>query len=609
MARNLFAEESFGRNLFAEQQPQRESSFTDIFTGADRETDEISKLEEIGGADELSQLSFPSFKTALGLLTTGEPEQKIKIIKENFPDATFRKDEKGNDIVSFESGEYALNKPGFSIADLLGGIAQAAAFTPAGRAKSLGGAALGSGVTQAAIEGAKQLTGGDFEPENIAESAALGGAFKGAEDLIGAGYRAATGGIDPAKQAAIDTIESQGLKARTSDVIPADTLPGKMAESVGELNPLSAGQQQAQQQKRQEITEQFTSKYIPSFDEIKSSVARKKNAIESKALDARNTALSKASGVSVSKENTVNAIDKEIQRLTTLPNGQARAVIDDSAVAILQGYKDDVINSSTVNDLADLRTTFREKLSPDFGTKSSVRDGAIKQVYGAMTKDMDETVKQAVSPNEYRQYKRGNAIYGREAQKLKKGRIKNILQGGDELSPEQIEKTILNKDSVIRSQLYNSLDTQGRENARAALINKLAKDSSKNDELSVNQFLTKLNNNNDAVKTFFRGNERKQLNGLRKALEATRSAQNAAVNPPTGQRLAPFLIGGGALADLGTTTAALVGSGAFSRAYQSRPVRNALLKLNNTPKGTKKFEEALEDLAVIMNGVAQSQSN
>ena len=612
----------------APSEPEQEKSLiqsaSDMVTGADRETQAIEGLREVTGAPELGGLSEFSweglkelgsnftpeaFKAAGGLLTTSDPKEQMKIIQSNYPEASFRPDEKGNVIVGLPSGEYVLNAPGLSTSDLTNFIAQGLAFTPAGRAATIPAAIGKSAATQAAIEGAGAASGGEFNPEEVALAGGIGGAGKLAEDAIGGAYRLATGKVsdDAAKQ--IADIEAQGLTARTQDVVQPETLPGKMAANVGELNPLTAGQQAAQQRTRQDVAETFVDKFTPSYDEIKSSITGKRKKIETAAVSAMDNALSKASGATLSKQNTVDAIESEIKRLTELPNGQPRAVVDESAVNTLTDYLADVQNASNVTDLRDLRTTFRDDLSPKFGEKSNRKDAAIKRVYGAMTRDMDETVKGAVTPREFAQYKRGNAVYGREAEKLKKGRIKKVLQAGDDLSPEQIDRNLLSKDSVVRGQLYNSLDSSGRDNARAAIIRKLADDSSRGGELSVNQFLTKLNQNDKALQTFFRGRDRKELEGLRNALEATRSAQDAAVNPPTGQRLAPYLVGGGAIADLGLTIAGTLGSAIGYKAYQSKPVRNALLKLANTPKGSSAFEKALSDLNSALLPFVQSSTS
>lgn len=630
-AGDTYAAKRFAEMIRANEtpaEPEQEKSLiqsaSDMVTGADRETQAIEGLREVTGAPELGGLSEFSweglkelgsnftpeaFKAAGGLLTTSDPKEQMKIIQSNYPEASFRPDEKGNVIVGLPSGEYVLNAPGLSTSDLTNFIAQGLAFTPAGRAATIPAAIGKSAATQAAIEGAGAATGGEFNPEEVALAGGIGGAGKLAEDAIGGAYRLATGKMsdDAAKQ--IADIEAQGLTARTQDVVQPETLPGKMAANVGELNPLTAGQQAAQQRTRQDVAETFVDKFTPSYDDIKSSITGKRKKIETAAVNAMDNALSKASGATLSKQNTVDAIESEIKRLTELPNGQPRAVVDESAVNTLTDYLADVQNASNVTDLRDLRTTFRDDLSPKFGEKSNRKDAAIKRVYGAMTRDMDETVKAAVTPREFAQYKRGNAVYGREAEKLKKGRIKKVLQAGDDLSPEQIDRNLLSKDSVVRGQLYNSLDSTGRDNARAAIIRKLADDASRGGELSVNQFLTKLNQNDKALQTFFRGRDRKELEGLRNALEATRSAQDAAVNPPTGQRLAPYLVGGGAIADLGLTIAGTLGSAIGYKAYQSKPVRNALLKLANTPKGSSAFEKALGDLNSALLPFVQSSTS
>ena len=630
-AGDTYAAKRFAEMIRANEKPEEPEqekglvqSASDMITGADRETQAIEGLREVTGAPELGGLSEFSweglkelgsnftpeaFKAAGGLLTTGDPKEQMKIIQSNYPDASFRPDEKGNVIVGLPSGEYVLNAPGLSTSDLTNFIAQGLAFTPAGRAATIPAAIGKSAATQAAIEGAGAATGGEFNPEEVALAGGIGGAGKLAEDAIGGAYRLATGKMSDDAVKQIADIEAQGLKARTQDVVQPETLPGKMAANVGELNPLTAGQQATQQRTRQDAAETFVDKFTPSYDDIKSSITGKRKRIETAAVNAMDNALSKASSATLSKQNTVDAIESEIKRLTELPNGQPRTMIDESTVNTLSGYLEDVKNASSVTDLRDLRTDLRDSLSPKFGEKSNRKEGAIKRIYGSMTRDMDETVKSAVTPREFAQYKRGNAVYGREAEKLKKGRIKKVLQAGDDLSPEQIDRNLLSKDSVVRGQLYNSLDSAGRDNARAAIIRKLADDSSRGGELSVNQFLTKLNQNDKALQTFFRGRDRKELEGLRNALEATRSAQDAAVNPPTGQRLAPYLVGGGAIADLGLTIAGTLGSAIGYKAYQSKPVRNALLKLANTPKGSSSFEKALSELNSALLPFVQSSTS
>ena len=99
----------------------------------------------------------------------------------------------------------------------------------------------------------------------------------------------------------------------------------------------------------------------------------KRKRIETAAVNAMDNALSKASGATLSKQNTIDAIESEIKRLTELPNGQPRTMVDESTVNTLSGYLEDVKNASSVTDLRDLRTDLRDSLSPKFGEKSNTK--------------------------------------------------------------------------------------------------------------------------------------------------------------------------------------------------------------------------------------------
>ena len=654
-AGDTYAAKRFAEMIRANEKPAEPEqgkgllqSASDMVTGADRETEQSMNTEEFDqgklallasglnpdiqlgellanpkALDQLqdshkSKLLSGDFKgflsDALGQfvtpLTTSEDEV-AKISQSRMPNLQRTKDEKGNEYLTNPDSGYsvALNKPGFSARDAVTLGANTAAFATGGLASTVPRAIAKDALIQSGIEGAQALSGGDFSPEEVALAGGIGGAGKLAENAIGGAYRLATGKMsdDAAKQ--IADIEAQGLKARTQDVVQPETLPGKMAASVGELNPLTAGQQAAQQRTRQEATESYVKEFTPSYDEIKKSVENKLGEKFKQAIEDRKRGIEAAKGSELKTSELIRDINKEISKLMKSSSGQRMATADDSAIKVLQDYKNDIKNATDIEELANYRTSFREAMQPDFGKKSTTKEGIIKRVYGSITKAMDDTIRPNLSPSDFAKYKRGNALYGKTSEEINKGRIKNILQGGEDLSPEQINRVLLNNDSVVRAKMYRSLDEKGKENARAAIIRKLADDASRGGELSVNMFLKKLRDNDKALQTFFRGRDRKELEGLRSALEATRSAQDAAVNPPTGQRLAPYLVGGGAIADLGLTIAGTLGSAIGYKAYQSKPVRNALLKLANTPKGSSAFEKALSDLNSALLPFVQSSTS
>ena len=155
------------------------------------QVEDISNIPEIGEAPELGLFEDlgKSFKASYGLLAAGDDEDASKILKTQFPNAKVRKSGDST-IVTLDSGEYVINKPGVSGQDLARFLFGATAFTPAGGARSMGGAIGANALTETAIDaGAGALGGEGVNVEDTVQAGLLGGAFKGLENVIGAGYR------------------------------------------------------------------------------------------------------------------------------------------------------------------------------------------------------------------------------------------------------------------------------------------------------------------------------------------------------------------------------------------------------------------------------------
>lgn len=169
------------------KQPQDRGIIGDIreaITGEERATEESEALPDWASMPELNELSMASAKTGLGTLMSG-PEETAQIIQANFPNVQIRQDERGNLIFrsSMDGQEYAY-KPGFRASDIPRAAGAIAAFTPAGRAASIPGAALASGATQAAIEGTQAATGGEAEAAPIVAATVLGAAVPAVGGLV-----------------------------------------------------------------------------------------------------------------------------------------------------------------------------------------------------------------------------------------------------------------------------------------------------------------------------------------------------------------------------------------------------------------------------------------
>jgi len=586
------------------------SKASDFITGADRSTPEMESMGEIGNAPELNEMSWSSFKTALGLLATGDETKAKSVIQSNIPEAKFTEDSAGNVIVNLPSGQYALNKPGVSGQDIIKGVFDMLAFTPAGRGATVANVAGRSAATEAALQGAtQQVGGGDVDIKDIAFAGALGGAGKGLENVIGTGYRALKGNVPDEAAGIIREGADAGIPVMTSDVIEPTTFAGKMARSTGEKIPLvGTGAARAEQQAaRQEAVSQFVDKYqAPSYKEIVDSLKNKSKGVKSAAgsiLNKTGVKLDELGDIPTVK--TSEAIDSAITELS-----KTNVRLDESAAAELTELKNLMDMPQTFSSLKENRTIARDVLdSFGKGDRSQLptrSKSLIQKAVVGMGKDMDEFAKSNLTPKEYGSWKKANQIYAGEAIKLKKSKIKNILDKGD-VTPENVESMLFSKKPSEVKSLYDSLTTKGKDNARSALIYKAFDNSSKRaGGVTPNSFASELNKIAKNTGVFFKGEQKKQLEGFKRLIESTRRAQDAAVETPTGQQVLGAGAGYAAFTDLGATLGLGGTAGGLARLYESAPVRNALLRLGSVPKGSDRYQQALSEAQAVMTAAGQS---
>lgn len=166
----------------------------DMFTGNARETRATQELPEIGSEIGIATLLNKSVADvapiSAALLTVTNPKEYVDILQSATDEpVSIANDEAGNIIVNVGGRLGILNKPGFSKSDAMQVGGFGAAFSPAGKA-GVGAqnmlwagirASSAAGATQTGIEGAQKLSGGEFNPEDIALTSALAG---GAEMLF-----------------------------------------------------------------------------------------------------------------------------------------------------------------------------------------------------------------------------------------------------------------------------------------------------------------------------------------------------------------------------------------------------------------------------------------
>ena len=600
------------QNIPVEAQPSMLDKAANLFTGNDRMTQDMRDLPEIGNADELNSLSWPAFKTSLGLLTTSDEEKQMSLIKAQYPDAEFRNDAKGNVVVSLPSGEYALNKPGVSAQDIGKLGFDMAAFTPAAKLGSVAKTSLGFAGTEAGMQTAtNMLGGGDIEGKDIAVSGLIGGLGKTLENTVSAGARAWNGTPNKEFVQLVDDANKHNIPLMTTDIAPPQTWVGKWSQSMGEKVPLvGTGENRAIQLDARKNAIGALAKTFgdePNYKTIADSIANKHRTIKDYAGGRLSSITEQMGERPVFIDDTAEAALKareSLNRPGTLIDKKANKQLDD-----LMGV---LAEPQTVATLRENRTRFKDLIdSVDTAGRSQMPSFAKRELEGVragISKDIEQAIGDDLGQGALSKYLEANAIYADQANKMTKSRLKGVLDKAD-YSPENVANLIFSKKPTEIKQAYQAMDNVGRTEARKAIVNKLLDASQGADGISPEKFLSALERNKDSVSTFFRGENKAEIEGLKRVLEATKQASRAGVKTPTGEQLLPIgaILTGEVLTGSGLGTATAIGSaGIVAKAYESKAVRNLMAKLANTPKNSTDYDIVLRYTIQAITNVANS---
>ncbi|HAK8344168.1 TPA: lytic transglycosylase domain-containing protein [Salmonella enterica] len=426
----------------------------------------------------------------------------------------------------------------------------------------------------------------------------LGGAINQLGRAAGAVYRGVRGAISPEAQQAIRFANSADVPLHTTDVLPPNSRVGRMAQTTAENIPFAgtSSMRANQQEARSQLVDEFASRfgeYDPSI--VIGSLKAKASGIRKAAGNRLEQVQSAMTGVNIQPTRAIQQIDDEIGKLQKL--GQ---VADTDTISKLQAYRNELAKGDVnLEQLSRLRTQFRMDVRGERTQMPPPAEAAVQRVYRAMTGDIDNSIGQNLGNDTLRRYKQANAVYADEASKLQNTRLKNVLMKGD-LTPEVVNNMLFSKNKSEVQNLYRSVGQVGRAQMRNGIIGKAMEKSGG----SPDQFLRQVNLMSTQTGIAFKGRDAAYLKGLKNYLESTKRAGQAGVTTPTGQQTIPFILGIGTV-----TNPALVGVGGgyglLARMYESKPARNAMLRLANTPRGSTAFEKALSDVERIVNSFAQ----
>lgn len=589
-------------------------SAKNLITGSDRMTPDIEGLSDIGSLPELQNITLAGLKSALTTLT-GNDEESAAALKANFPGIKIRKDERGNLIATsaIDNQDYVINKPGLDIRDAIKFGLTAAMFSPTGKIAGLGARALGAAATQAAIEGTQSATGGDFDTGQIlgagATEAIFPGLAKGVGKAIVSGpnmMKALRGKLPvSAAQKAVNEAEDIGIDVLTTDIRPPKTFAGKLAQATTERIPIAGTGpiRSVQAEGRLKSVRDFISKYGGDdysnlSDDIFRELEKRRGGVLKKYVDLKRGVIDRLDEFgTVDMSKTVGAIDQEISKLKSSKLSDIKPVIN-----LLEDYRNS-IEDQNISNIEFIRQQLGQKFKdPSFAHLKTSMDKSVNKIYGAMKSDIGDFIKKNGDRRDYVKWRIADKKLSEMTDELKSSSLKMALKKGDIESEKAMNMIFSNSPSQINL-LYKNLSKDGKEKAKVAIIQKVVEKSGGIDNLTPDTFLREMRKVENSTRVFFNKEDKKVLSGLVNALKLTRRAPDAALKPPTGVEMTAFtlptmsawLLGSGPLAGLGATGAV----GSIARVYESKPIRNILLQLDNA-KPSKKTDKLLNDLSRIL---------
>jgi hypothetical protein len=600
-----------------------EVSLPEMFTGAERAVPSTEKLPSWVRMPEMNELSLKGAQTLLGTMAAG-PDEISQIIKSQNPDVVVEKDAKGNIIfTSAKDGQKYAIKPGFRAEeDLLRGAGTVLLFAMGSRGRGIPKKMAGAAGTQLGIEATQEAAGGEFDEWEIP----LAALFEGGGALAGKAIAGIKGvfqskgapkvvkkalkkfGIEPtqtAEEVAVETAEAAGVTPMTSDIYPPQTFAGKIGQTTTERIPVvGTGPRRVQEQAqrvqaiRNVLNDYGATETARASDDVMKDLLQKRGDDISKYTGLKNEVIEKLSDPAVMLgtgevpvKNAAKAIDQEISRLQGLETKELGPLITalEDAKASFDG--------KNLSQLEDLRKILGEKLkSADLATVRDQAEKVNRRVYGALREDMGEFIKAVGERRDFNKWDVANKRLSGMMENLKVNALRTALKKGKD-TPEAVRGLLFSrKPSEIRT-LYKNLTPEGKARAKVAVYQEAVEKAGGIDDLSTAKFESALKKLEKTTGVVFRGKDKQVLDGLVKTLKLTKRAEGAAAAPPTGVQLAvwsaptaaSWLLGGNPVAGLAATG----GIGLAARAYESKPVRNILIKIAKGKGDEQKYIKAL----------------
>jgi len=439
--------------------------------------------------------------------------------------------------------------------------------------------------------------------------ALVGGAKKGpiteAEKIIQAGKEA-------------------NIPIRTTSVYPPQSWAGKKLEAASDIVPLvgTGGGLVKTQEARQKAAEDFVRQYVPEAEsnsawlqDITTQVKDKHGKMIEKFGNLKNRVLqrpeyntSAGQEISIPTPKLTEAIDKKLAEIQ--PNYETEMQRGPGQFSKMReellGMRAQAAENKGLNALENVRDTYSKKFVANDPNALDFEN----LFYPSLKEDMGNFLK-SKSPADYKKWQIGNQELQTLGKEVKKTSLSSIMNKGD-IVPESAKNILLSKNASEVEILAKYLDNKGKQSAKSVIVEDMMARSKLKGEESIDpdKFLESLSQRQNQIKTFFSKQEQDAIEGLKRALQATKRSGKYAKSTPL--QMGVGTLGAAGFGSLlpGLTQSLMGVAGAVAvggRIYQSKTMRDTLVALGRVKQNSTAEQRLIDKLISLQAGQATAR--
>lgn len=307
----------------------------------------------------------------------------------------------------------------------------------------------------------------------------------------------------------------------------------------------------------------------------------------------------------VPTEQFAHAIESELAKQARLGS-----VASEDVARLLQKYHEAPQGSFSL--LRDIRSQLGSDISDFYsGANKTIGEkgvGALQAIKSALERDM-ETFAKTAGGEGLKAWRMADGFYKANVIPFKEAGFRDLVKTAE---PEKAWRYLVAQGGLESraARMYNSLDEAGRSAVRYGLAQEAQRVATNpQGTFSPARFAKYLEEQDSAIRTFFRGRDLAEIRGLSTLMRSVQRAGQFAENPPTGNRLAPFIAGGAAYASPGGAAGAGAGIYAFSKLLQTEAGRNLLLLASRVSPGSPAAERVAAQASRHLGQVVAQRSD